>query len=444
MAETDLNKPEPTLTQPAALAMREDALDHRDAWRTIWQWVSGNGMLALLLMLVCIALLAAALLPQSPSKGELDPAAFGEWQSATRAFAGPLQPALQSLGLFGVYGSNWFVALLLATLSIVMARTIDRLLAWLRPAIAEGTRTDETRILVSDLQHGLTPPDGLGANWQIRGQKPGSWFALDRGPKSHASTLLLHTGMALGLAGALIGARFGWQDPRAQLIPDSQTLLAGRVPAELVQTDVPMGSARITLPDGTWTLQLGERSRNIAGITLMLREFVPVIRVSAVNTSGKPQMLAESTYSSPGTEVLIAFRAGESERAVAVPDENLLVIFEGGQAGRWRTLSMPGGRELESGNIAPIITTGGLRIALKQESGAIVSASAFPGLALMLAGLLLALIGLILTRLFPRQHVLVRRHDETWIEFFASGGNVRGAVRKIAAMLAEAGTILDL
>ena len=69
---------------------------------------------------------------------------------------------------------------------------------------------------------------------------------------------------------------------------------------------------------------------------------------------------------------------------------------------------------------------------LKQESGAVIAASYWPGTPMMLVGAMLAALGLLGVLRWPTQQVLVVRHDEVWVEFYATGRGVRDTVRALA------------
>jgi hypothetical protein len=95
----------------------------RDPWRAIWQIVTSDGLLVILLLATAAGLLAAAWLPQLPAA---DPAAYARWFSETQARFGKATQTLQSLGLFAVARSFGFRALLALLASTLFLRLVER------------------------------------------------------------------------------------------------------------------------------------------------------------------------------------------------------------------------------------------------------------------------------------------------------------------------------
>jgi len=95
----------------------------RDPWRTIWQIVTSDGLLVVLLLATAAGLLAAAWLPQLPAA---DPAAYARWFSETQARFGKATQTMQSLGLFAVARSFGFRALLALLASTLFLRLVER------------------------------------------------------------------------------------------------------------------------------------------------------------------------------------------------------------------------------------------------------------------------------------------------------------------------------
>jgi hypothetical protein len=101
----------------------------RDLWRFIWQIVTGNGLLVILLLAAAAGMLAAAWLPQAPTA---DPEAYARWFSEAQARFGKATQTMQALGLFGVarsFGFRALLALLAGTLLLRLVERGDRLLS---------------------------------------------------------------------------------------------------------------------------------------------------------------------------------------------------------------------------------------------------------------------------------------------------------------------------
>jgi hypothetical protein len=100
----------------------------RNPWHTIWQTVTGNGLLVGLLVAIAASLLAALWLPQMP---DADPVAYARWMSDAHATFGAATGTIQTLGLLSITQSLGFRILLALLAAILLLRLIelgDRLL----------------------------------------------------------------------------------------------------------------------------------------------------------------------------------------------------------------------------------------------------------------------------------------------------------------------------
>jgi hypothetical protein len=94
----------------------------RDPWRLIWQIVTGDSLLVILLLAAAVGLLIAAWVSQAPTS---NPAAYARWLSETQARFGGATQTMQALGLFGVARSFGFRALLALLGSILLLRLVE-------------------------------------------------------------------------------------------------------------------------------------------------------------------------------------------------------------------------------------------------------------------------------------------------------------------------------
>ncbi len=95
----------------------------RDPWRFVWQTVTGDGLLVILLLAAAVGLLAAAWLPQAPTS---NPATYARWLSETQARFGKATQTMQVLGLFGVAYSLGFRTLLALLGGVLLVRLVER------------------------------------------------------------------------------------------------------------------------------------------------------------------------------------------------------------------------------------------------------------------------------------------------------------------------------
>ena len=91
--------------------------------RRAWRALGSTQLAAILMAALLLATLAASLFPQMPG----DPAAREAWLSAVALRFHGATRLLSSLGLFGVYHSPWYVALLAGLLASTVVCTLQRL-----------------------------------------------------------------------------------------------------------------------------------------------------------------------------------------------------------------------------------------------------------------------------------------------------------------------------
>ena len=95
----------------------------RDPWRIVWQIVTSDGLLTILLLAAAAGLMTTAWLSQAPTT---DPAAYARWLSETQARFGKTTQTMQALGLFTVTHSFGFRTLLALTTGILLLRLVER------------------------------------------------------------------------------------------------------------------------------------------------------------------------------------------------------------------------------------------------------------------------------------------------------------------------------
>jgi hypothetical protein len=105
------------------MAQTPSAPTRRDPWRLVWQTVTGDSLLVILLLAATVGLLIAAWLPQAPTS---NPATYARWLSETQARFGKVTQTMRALGLFGVTRSFGFRTLLALLGGVLLLRSVER------------------------------------------------------------------------------------------------------------------------------------------------------------------------------------------------------------------------------------------------------------------------------------------------------------------------------
>ena len=409
-----------------------DPLEQRDSWRSLWLFLTSDGVLAALCLLVGLMALVALSLPQAPSNGTADPYAYSLWQTQAQGQTGSLYEALQSIGLFSVFQQAW-VRLLMALLAAVSFLRLFDAAARLRLAnLPAAVLRDEMRVRVTDsapaIEHLAT---------SLRQQRyhvvaTAEDLHANRTPLAEVISIALHAGLLVLLLGALLNGLLGWQVNNRALISNTPTLLAGTTSVNLMESQDETDVRVILDPGGAQAaLKLNQATR-MNGIAFDLKQVTPGYRISATR-AGQPLSLTLSNFSAPATEAQLTFLPDEHERFLAVPQAGFVLqvslpISNSPTAEtQLQALAVPGGNAMTQTIIAPTVVISDVTLAFRPSNGAIVDASYQPGNWLLWLGLALAVLGGIGTLAYPMQRIVVRHHGH-WTEFYASGRGVRKVI----------------
>jgi cytochrome c biogenesis protein len=102
-----------------------ESLPGRMWWR-LWCFFSSLKLVVILLIAVTIVSLLGTLFPQLPPEVIGDPQASARWLAMAREKYGPLTGLYETLGLFDVYRSPWFILLIIALILNTLVCTIRR------------------------------------------------------------------------------------------------------------------------------------------------------------------------------------------------------------------------------------------------------------------------------------------------------------------------------
>ena len=432
-----------------------DALEQRDAWRSIWQALTSDVLAASLCGVLLLLGVASLALPQTPAAGAADPIAYSQWQAAARSQAGPVYALLETLGLFDLAQTLWVRILMWALAGVLVARLLERVIRLASARRPDDRLQDETRLRV--IEQAASLPE-LAAMLRKRGYRvtapsPGvmdEWIRADRAPWAELVSVTLHLGLLLALAGAMVNSLFGWLVSRLPIVMSQPLQLPGGWIAERVElVTVSRPDTRAIVRFGaagepvTLTQGMSAPAPAMPGnllsccLSLQLTELTAEYQVAARGADGTPLTITLSSYAMPAAEALLTFRPGETERAFAVGDARVGVIVSSrGDGDRARVFTIPAGQVLTDTIIQPrlIISNAAsnvITLEFKARDGAVIAARYQPGAPLLWVGSALALAGLAGALLYPAQYVMIRRHD-AWTEFYASGRGTRALVRAIS------------
>ncbi len=230
------------------------AADWRNGLRRVWRALSRLRLGVILLGCVLGATVIGTLLPQAPADAGPD------WWDAVRARYGALYSPLRALGLFDLFATPWFWALLglllLSTLACFLTRVRPLGRAVLAPRIQFPDAQFETAALRASLAF-ASPSTAQKAlkttlqrrRYRVRVEQTEGRCDLraDRHHVARLGTLLTHLGLVGLLLGAAGGSLWGWREP-ALPVRSEQMTPVGHGTGVRVRCD---GFAILRTADGT-------------------------------------------------------------------------------------------------------------------------------------------------------------------------------------------------
>lgn len=234
----------PARPQPATAAQSGTADREIDLFELIWGICVSTRVALLLILTIALACLAGALIAQAPSEMLRSPDAMRTWVERVRPRYGVLTDLFQLVGLFGVFQTAWFRALLgLLTVNIVLC-SVNRLPAiwhqvfgrpvWPRDGLFERGEPRQVVTLVGQTTEAATL---LARRALRRGgyrlvERPADDPAqrhlyADRFRLMRFGTLLTHSALVLVLAAAVAGGPLGFFEESGFAVPVGSTREVG-------------------------------------------------------------------------------------------------------------------------------------------------------------------------------------------------------------------------
>jgi cytochrome c biogenesis protein len=201
--------------------------------RRLWRFLGSLKLAVILLIAVTVISLLGTLFPQLAPEVARDPQASARWLAMAREKYGARAGLYETLGLFDVYHSPWFILLITALILNTLVCTINRLKATWR---AVGARP---KVVMPDTFYERIPCRASLALAQEAGAADAAWRALarrhyrvlaeeqegatylyaDRNRWARLGTLITHLSVALIVLGFAWSQGWGWRESAVALGP---------------------------------------------------------------------------------------------------------------------------------------------------------------------------------------------------------------------------------
>ncbi len=292
-----------------------------------WHRLSSTWLLIPLLILATMVTVAQWWLAQLPTALAGDTIATSLWLDAQAASGW-----LRWLGLYQLAQQPW-VRIMIALLAVILVlrlgsrlwlawqvRCLQPPLTWL-PLCSTLDSSLPGQLSLSDLQ-GLSAFNLRHEHRSATEHDDWQWFA----DRNHGRAIwqgLLELGLLL-LVGLLAWQlRAGWQSD-ALIVAPGETVSLAPYAAQSLQMDGDGQMIRLCCqPEATMSLN-GGRMR-IDGLSVAVQRLLPVLQVQAQSAQG-PLSLQSVDGGEIGTTLLLQFPQERSERAVAIPARNLVLV----------------------------------------------------------------------------------------------------------------------
>jgi len=360
----------------------------------LWRFLGATRLAVILLVAAVLGALVGTLFPQLTPDMAADPAASARWLTAAQEKYGFLFGFYSALGLFDVYHSPWFLALVAALVLNTIVCTVDRLPVLWR-AVTARPRIEQAETFYEGMPHRVSlavasVEQGEQALRRVLGrrryhvvaehQNGVTYLFAERNRLARLATLVTHTSLVLLVLGTLWSGWGGWRE-RAVALGPGQVYDVGHGQSFAVRSDgleierYPSGQPSdyrvhlTVLEKGTEVKHKTVRVNDpltYRGVSFYLYSYGPAGRVRATDAEGQPVPLqAEAGQEVTPGEVTLNF-AGEGDgQEIAVPSLDLvmrLVFYyqgpslfvqatRGGETKPFGAGSVRGGDSLEIGDV---------------------------------------------------------------------------------------------
>jgi len=323
----------------------------RDILDALWRLFSSTQLAAIVLLVVALVSALGALFPQVPSQAMRDSAVYAQWLASVQGRYGGWFDFLSTMGLFDVYGSWWFRALLALLAFALIISTAERVTSlWLSIRQTEVQQGDDSFVDVSQ-QAAFSvdqPAEQLVERLKavltrrlcrtLVEREEGMIYLYADQLWVEALALLGHIGLIVILAGAVITNHLGWQEDAVTLSPGQSYKVGHGLDAvlrfEKLELDTyPDGSPR----DYRTYLQIIENDTEVEQVIGVNRPFTyrgasfyqishgMAVAVKASDKDGQPLRLQSFADGAKTAAVVsLPFGGHQSERHFAVLDQDIV------------------------------------------------------------------------------------------------------------------------
>jgi ResB-like family len=432
----------------------------------VWRIFATPATLLILLALVAIVLILSSLIPQIPPDVSTNPQLLLALQPDA---LGSSNDVAQALGLHSIYHAFWFRLLLVLIGLALFAWGVESVeLAWrasrghwVAPALALwGGHPLRTRLLVpgTAAQAQAQMGDCLASYGYLtaevtrcQGTETGpNWVASRRGILLWGRPLA-SGGLLLALLGLAIVTTWGWQSNQWQPVT-GERMVVGHGTAYTIRLDAfePLTGSEGQPDDGryesriTWLMgdqTLGQgmvsvgRPATRGGLAVRQLGYVPDVTLDGVDQAGKPLRLQPGGITANAVEkVRLAFGSAETQHVIVLPDQGLFLLLylepAAGGTGPLLRLALLRGAEAEQQPLAVLRQSGevnldGLQLDVELGYRPALHVDYRPGMILLIAGTILAVVGLVMGWLFGARLVwmaVAQGEENTAVHLLAFGG----------------------
>ncbi len=330
---------------PAKIPRERDVLD------TLWRLFSSTQLAAVVLLAVALASALGALFHQVPSQATKDSAVYAQWLASVQGHYGNWFDFLNRMGLFDVYGSWWFRALLALLAFGLIISTAERV-ASLWPSIRQAGVKQGDESFVDASKQAVFSVDQAAEQLVERlkamltrrlcrtlvEQEEGVVYLYADRLWVEMGALLGHIGLIVILGGAVVTGRLGWREDAVTLSPGQSYEVGHGLDAvlrfEKLELDTyPDGSPRdyrtymrIIEDDAEIEQLIGvNRPFTYRGVSFYQISHGMAVGVKASDQDGKPLLLQSFADGAETAAVVsLPFGGHQSERHFAVPDKDIV------------------------------------------------------------------------------------------------------------------------
>ena len=309
----------------------------------LYRLVVGDRVLGALLVLLALSVAAGMLLPQAPSN--LAPSeTTARWLAETSSRYGSLGGVLQSAGLFDLWHSDWFRGLvavvafvLLLRLGLAIGDASKRLRNPDPAAVVKEARRwplhatieldADSASVVAELSEVL-----FSEGWRIAQAESvsGAVIVAERSPWGLVAIPLFYAGILLALAGLWLGQLVGWSESDVALLPGQPVFLRHDQGLAISLAGEDAGAGMLTVQSNEGATVSGEFSptgrAHLSGLTIRRTGQGQALAVSVRDKLGQTLQLQSSDQPSPAQPALdLVFDQPRAEQVFFVPARQLVV-----------------------------------------------------------------------------------------------------------------------